>query len=57
MVYKLRDKRKRNEQLIRYSKENPELTMREIGAVFGLSGQRVHVILSKAKEAADGHNR
>ncbi|KKN71845.1 hypothetical protein LCGC14_0416990 [marine sediment metagenome] len=35
----------RNKQLLKYRKENPELSLKEIGEAFGISHVRVHQIL------------
>lgn len=51
MTYKLRDKKKRNQEIYDYYKEHPDYTMREIGEYFKLSGARIHIILKPFKEA------
>lgn len=35
----------RNMKVVKMAKDNPDLTLREIGAHFGISRQRVHQIL------------
>ena len=47
MAYKIREKKKRNLLVIQYHKDNPELTLSEIGDIFHLSRQRVAVILKR----------
>lgn len=37
----------RNRQLIKYRKENPGLSQKEVGQVFGISGVRVSQILKR----------
>jgi predicted DNA-binding protein YlxM (UPF0122 family) len=49
MGYKIRDKKKRNQEIWEYYKLHPDYTMREIGETFGISGARVHVILKGFK--------
>lgn len=46
-MFRLRDKRKRNEEIRRFKEEHPELTLREIAEKFNLSFQRISVILKK----------
>ena len=43
--YRIRDLRKRNEDIREFHKKNPELTLRELAAIFKLSHQRIHEIL------------
>jgi hypothetical protein len=47
MQYRLRDKRKRNEEIRKFHKDNPDITEQEIGVMYSISHQRVSVILSK----------
>jgi len=45
MAYKMRDKKKRNKELREFVLRNPELTLRELGVIFGISYERVRQIL------------
>jgi hypothetical protein len=51
MQYKLRDKRKRNKEVYQYYLDNQknELTYKEIGEHFELTGARVFEIIRKEK--------
>ena len=40
-------KLERNKQMVRYRMENPGLSLKEIGQVFGISYARVHQILKR----------
>lgn len=42
------EKADRNKQLIKYKQDHEDATLREIGGVFGISRQRVSVILRNA---------
>jgi hypothetical protein len=50
LTYKLRDKKKRNEEIWEYYKAHPDFTMREMGETFNLSGTRIFIILQAFKE-------
>jgi len=45
MKYRIREKKIRNNLIIQYHKDNPEVTLSEIGDIFHLSRQRVAIIL------------
>jgi len=47
MKYLLRDKQDRNEELLDFAREHPDLTQAEIGSEFNLSRSRVSRILKK----------
>jgi hypothetical protein len=49
MTYKLREKKKRNEEIWEYYKAHSDYTVKEIGEYFHLSGARIHVILKPFK--------
>ncbi len=53
MKYETITKTKRNQAIIEYSKNHPELSLDEIGKMFMLTRQRVHQILKRgiAKKA------
>ena len=40
----------RNRQLVKFKEDNPGLSLKEIGAAFGISYARVSVILKKDRE-------
>ena len=42
------EKADRNEKIIQYKRDHEDATLREIGGVFGISRQRVSVILRNA---------
>lgn len=42
-------KLERNKKIIKYRRDNPDLSLREIGEVFGISRVRVFQILQKGK--------
>ena len=52
MTYKLRDKRKRNRDLYQFylDTKEKELTFREIGEKFGMTGARAFTIIKKEEE-------
>jgi DNA-directed RNA polymerase specialized sigma subunit len=47
MKYDSMRKLKRNERLIRFAKGNPDMSLQEIGEMFGISRQRVWQIIQK----------
>jgi len=47
---------KRNKTLKEYAKNNPDLSMKEIGQVFGISGSRVWRIINGHKKLAPLNN-
>ena len=49
-MYKLRDKRLRNDQMYKLYKERPDLTYREIGAIFNITGVTAWVIIRRMKQ-------
>ena len=51
MRYDSLRKIKRNQQILKYRSENPDLSLKEIAEVFGISHVRVYQIL---KRYADG---
>ena len=50
MKYEKLRKRSRNEAVIKYRKDNPDISFREIAEVFKISRQRVFQIVKKIKE-------
>jgi hypothetical protein len=50
MSYRLRDKKKRNEEMYQYWKLNQELTYDEIGEKFEVTGSRAFAIIKKLKD-------
>jgi len=50
MTYKLRDKRDRNERLIKYHLERPDITMKSLGRIFRISESRVSQLLKRIKD-------
>ena len=52
MKYESVTKRKRNELLYDYYQIHPELSLEEIGRIFGISKQRVSKIIKREKELA-----
>ena len=46
------EKKLRNEQIVRVWMEKPNLTLRELGEMFGITRQRVHQILNKKRTDA-----
>jgi hypothetical protein len=48
--YKLADKARRNEIVRKYKQDNPEATLRDMAAVFGLSHTRIGIILNNLKD-------
>jgi DNA-directed RNA polymerase specialized sigma subunit len=57
MKYDSVTKRVRNHEVYEYRKENPNLSMKEIGEIFGISRQRVSQIVKRevknAKQTAE----
>uniref|UniRef100_A0A6H2A0M4 Putative DNA binding, helix-turn-helix domain containing protein n=1 Tax=viral metagenome TaxID=1070528 RepID=A0A6H2A0M4_9ZZZZ len=49
MAYKIRDKKKRNQEVIAFKANNPDLTQEEIAAVFGIDRSRISRILKNSK--------
>jgi DNA-directed RNA polymerase specialized sigma subunit len=49
MKYQTNTKWQRNKEIVEYRKDHPELTIREIGKVFGISGSRVFQIIDRAQ--------
>ena len=47
MRYDSLKKANRNEALIEYRRAHPDLSLKEIGEVFGITKQRVHEIIAK----------
>ena len=45
MNYKQKDKRERNERLVKYHQEHPDITLRSLAKIFRISAVRVHQIL------------
>jgi DNA-directed RNA polymerase specialized sigma subunit len=47
MKYERVTKTKRNNEIKEYYKQHPELSLEEIGKLYGISGSRVHQIVNK----------
>jgi len=47
MSYKLRDKKDRNERLLKYRHEHPDITLKSLGRIFKIGESRVCQILKK----------
>ena len=57
MKYKSMTKQQRNDLLIEYHRSHPELSLEELGKIFGISKQRVHYILKREeRKKAKGSN-
>jgi len=54
MKYESVTKRARNELLCEYFLQHPELSLKEIGAIFGISKQRVSKIIIKREKGLAG---
>jgi len=49
MPYKISDKEKRNKELVEVAENRLDLSWREIGEMFGISGARAWVIYKRCK--------
>ena len=56
-MYRLKAKASRNQALIKYRRQNPDLTLVEIGQVFGITRQRVSQIIGNKNCRTCYHSR
>ena len=57
MKYESMIKQQRNDLLVEYRRSHPELSLEELGKIFGISKQRVHYILKREdRKKAKGFN-
>ncbi len=50
MKYERRRKTIRNQEILKLYRERTDLTLKEIGKLFGITSSRVHKIVTRAKE-------
>ena len=50
MPYRWREKEERNKAIVVFAQAHPDYALSEIAPVFGLSRQRIHQILRRAKK-------
>jgi len=51
MLYKLKDKRERNERLVKYHQQHPDMTLRALAGLYRISTARIHQILKRYGKA------